>query len=68
MKLLAYWLMIGFLFVLLVEFLPLALVPVSSRIETIAKVLSMPIELKGNNYYSKVFERVNYKLQITLFE
>ena len=60
--------MIGFLLVLLVEFLPLALVPVSSRIETIAKVLSMPIELKGNNYYSKVFERVNYKLQITLFE
>ena len=23
----------------------------------------MPIELKGNNYYSKVFKRVNHKLQ-----
>ena len=37
-------------------------------LETIAKVLNMLIELKGNNYYSKVFKRVNYKLQITLFE
>ena len=31
-------------------------------LETIARVLSMPIELKGNNYYWKVFKRVNYKL------
>ena len=31
-------------------------------LETIVKVLNMPIELKGNNYYSKVFKRVNYKL------
>ena len=31
-------------------------------LETIARVLSMPIELKGNNYYSKVFKRVIYKL------
>ena len=31
-------------------------------LETIARVLNMPIELKGNNYYSKVFKRVNYKL------
>ena len=30
--------------------------------ETIARVLNMPIELKGDNYYSKVFKRVNYKL------
>ena len=31
-------------------------------LEMIARVLSMPIELKGNNYYSKVFKRVIYKL------
>ena len=31
-------------------------------LETIARVPNMPIELKGNNYYSKVFKRVNYKL------
>ena len=31
-------------------------------LETIARVLNMPIELKGNNYYSKMFKRVNYKL------
>ena len=32
-----------------------------------AKVLNMLIELKGNNYYSKVFKRVNYKLQNNTF-
>ena len=31
-------------------------------LELIAKVLNRPIELKGNNYYSKEFKRVNYKL------
>ena len=31
-------------------------------LETIARVLNMSIELKGNNYYSRVFKRVNYKL------
>ena len=31
-------------------------------LEVLAKVLNMLIELKGNNYYSKVFKRVNYKL------
>ena len=31
-------------------------------LEMIARVLNMPIELKGNNYYSKAFKRVNYKL------
>ena len=31
-------------------------------LETIARVLTMPIEWKGNNYYWKVFKRVNYKL------
>ena len=36
-------------------------------LETIAKVLNMLIELKGNNYYSKVFKRVNYKLQNNTF-
>ena len=30
-------------------------------LEMIAKVLNMLIGLKGNNYYSKVFKRVNYK-------
>ena len=33
----------------------------------IARVLNMPIELKGNNYYSKVFKRVNYKLSNSTF-
>ena len=33
----------------------------------IEKVLNMPIELKCNNYYSKVFKRVNYKLQNNIF-
>ena len=36
-------------------------------LEMIEKVLNMPIELKGNNYYSKVFKRVNYKLQNITF-
>ena len=31
-------------------------------LELIAWVLNMPIELKCDNYYSKVFKRVNYKL------
>ena len=31
-------------------------------LEVLAKVLNMLIGLKGNNYYSKVFKRVNYKL------
>ena len=31
-------------------------------LEMLAKVLNMLIGLKGNNYYSKVFKRVNYKL------
>ena len=31
-------------------------------LEMIARVLNMLIGLKGNNYYSKVFKRVNYKL------
>ena len=31
-------------------------------LELIARVLNMPIGLKGDNYYSKVFKRVNYKL------
>ena len=30
-------------------------------LEMIVKVLNMLIGLKGNNYYSKVFKRVNYK-------
>ena len=27
----------------------------------------MSIELKGNNYYSRVFKRANYKLQNSMF-
>ena len=27
----------------------------------------MPIELKGQNYYSKVFEKINYKLSNSTF-
>ena len=33
----------------------------------IAKVLNMLIELKGNNYYSKVLKRVNCKLSNSTF-
>ena len=36
-------------------------------LEMIAKVLNMLIGLKGNNYYSKVFKRVNYKLWNSTF-
>ena len=36
-------------------------------LETIAKVLNMLIELKGNNYYSEVFKSDNYKLQNNTF-
>ena len=36
-------------------------------LELIAKVLNMLIGLKGNNYYSKVFKRVNYKLSNSTF-
>ena len=35
--------------------------------ELIARVLNMLIGLKGNNYYSKVFKRVNYKLSNSTF-
>ena len=31
-------------------------------LETITRVLNMAMDLKDNNYYSKVFKRVNYKL------
>ena len=36
-------------------------------LEMIAKVLNMLIELKGNNYYSKVFKRFKYKLSNSTF-
>ena len=36
-------------------------------LETIAKVLNMLLELKGNNYYSKLFKRVHYKVQNNTF-
>ena len=31
-------------------------------ISKLAKVLNVPIELKGNNYYSKVFKTIKFKL------
>ena len=36
-------------------------------LEMLAKALNMLIRLKGNNYYSKVFKRVNYKLSNSTF-
>ena len=36
-------------------------------LETIARVPNMLIELKGNNYYSRLFKRANYKLQNSMF-
>ena len=36
-------------------------------LDLIARVLNMLIGLKGNNYYSKVFKRVNYKLWNSTF-
>ena len=36
-------------------------------LETIVRVLNMLIGLKGNNYYSRVFKRVYYKLQNSTF-
>ena len=36
-------------------------------LEVLAKVLNLLIGLKGNNYYSKVFKRVNYKLWNSTF-
>ena len=36
-------------------------------LETIARVPNMLIELKGNNYYSSVFKRDNYKLLNSMF-
>ena len=36
-------------------------------LELIVRVLTMLIGLKGDNYYSKVFKRVNYKLSNSTF-
>ena len=36
-------------------------------LEMLAKVLNMLIGLKGDNYYSKVFKKVNYKLSNSTF-
>ena len=36
-------------------------------LELIARVLNMLIGLKGDNFYSKVFKRVNYKLWNSTF-
>ena len=39
----------------------------TNLLELIARVLNMPIELKGQNYYSKVFKRINYRLSNSTF-
>ena len=36
--------------------------PAKNWLETFARVFNVPIELKGNKYYSKVFKRVYNKL------
>ena len=36
-------------------------------LKLLSRVLNMPIELKGQNYYSKVFKRINYKLSNSTF-
>ena len=36
-------------------------------LKLIARVLNILIGLKGNNYYSKVFKRINYKLSNSTF-
>ena len=36
-------------------------------LEMIARVLNMLIGLKSNNYYSKVFKRINYRLSNSTF-
>ena len=36
-------------------------------LKLLSRVLNMPIELKGLNYYSKVFKRINYKLSNSTF-
>ena len=36
-------------------------------IKLLSRVLNMPIELKGQNYYSTVFKRINYRLSNSTF-
>ena len=36
-------------------------------LKLLSRVLNMPIELKCQNYYSKVFKRINYKLSNSTF-
>ena len=36
-------------------------------LKLLSRVLNMPIELKGQNYYSKVFKRINYRLSNSTF-
>ena len=36
-------------------------------LKSLSRVLNMPIELKGLNYYSKVFKRINYRLSNSTF-
>ena len=36
-------------------------------LKLLSRVLNMPIELKGQHYYSKVFKRINYKLSNSTF-
>ena len=36
-------------------------------LKSLSRVLNMPIELKSQNYYSKVFKKINYKLSNSTF-
>ena len=36
-------------------------------LKLLSRVLNMPIELKDQNYYSKVFKRINYRLSNSTF-
>ena len=48
--------------VLMIKKLPKTPKLSKNLLETLAKVLNVPIELKGINYYSKVFKKINFKL------
>ena len=48
--------------VLMIKKLPKTLKLAKNWLVTLARVLNVPIELKGNKYYSKVFKRVYKKL------
>ena len=54
--------------VLMIKKLPKTPKLAKNWLVTLARVLNVPIELKGNKYYSKVFKRVYKKLEKSTFE